>query len=184
MFRAAVDGLMVRAPLPVTLAPSAISLPLSVIAPAAEALPIAALVVRVPAPLLSLSALIVIAPVMVAPTVPPAFNVMLLPAVSEISPDPVSTGPLKLILLLPPVAVSVIVPLPDPVMPPIPVIEPARAVIVTLPALMSVAVLVPVISPVRAVKVTAFVPALIIFTGAVVALVVVPVRVPVLPFPE
>src|SRR5205823_2003217 len=82
------------------------------IEPAAEALPIAALVVSVPAPLASLSALIVIAPVVVAPIVPPLLSVMLLSASREINPEPESIAALVVILLPTPVAVKVAVPLP------------------------------------------------------------------------
>ena len=82
------------------------------IAPAAEAFPIAALVVSVPAPLASASAAIVIAPVVLAPTVPPLFSVMLLSACSVISPEPESMAPPAVMSLLPPFAVRVTVPLP------------------------------------------------------------------------
>src|SRR5207249_1756749 len=92
---------------------SAISAPLSVIAPAGEALPIGPLAVRVPAPLASLSALIMMPPVVAAPTVPPAqVVVILLSALRVIKPEPESIELPYVILLPPPVAVKVTVPLP------------------------------------------------------------------------
>ena len=61
---------------------------------------------------------------------------------------------------------------------------PVTAVAVSVAVLISVPAPLPWIEPVRAVSVTALVPAYMMLTGAVVALVVVPIRVPVLPFPE
>ena len=70
------------------------------------------------------------APVVVAPTVP--FTVMSLSARREINPEPESIAALVVMLLLPPVAVSVTVPLPLAEIVELAVMELA-AVTVTLP---------------------------------------------------
>jgi hypothetical protein len=65
-----------------------------------------------PTPLASLSAMIVIAPVVLAPTVPPIFNVMWLSASRVMKPEPESIAALVMMSLLPPLAVSVTAPPP------------------------------------------------------------------------